>query len=172
MIDGLKGALEVPDVAQRLVKPPEENTQQGQDFWGSTKPWQVADTHLAAQDVKHWLMKLTFPTCTRLHKAETTEPEVAMPTGVPNSSHPPPHLKEQVPTLERSRHLAPSVGQDLGGVCPCRGQLAAVLLPYPKRLTCAAELSLPSSPAALCCRSPKESQAWHESVCLVSFLQH
>lgn len=62
----------------------------------------------------------TFPTCLWLHKPESAEPEVAMPTCVPNSSHPSPRLnnavglKEREPTPERSKALLPSVEQDEG----------------------------------------------------------
>lgn len=48
-MDGVKGALEAPAVAQKLVKPPEGNARQGQGFAGSTKFWQIADFCLTAK---------------------------------------------------------------------------------------------------------------------------
>ena len=100
----------------------------------STKLWQIADFCLTAKDVKHWLTRLcvcerrevpfrTFPTCFWLHKPESTEPEVAMPTCVPNSSHPSPRLnnavglKEWEPSPEQStgsKGFAPLVEQAEG----------------------------------------------------------
>lgn len=49
--DGVKGALEVSAVAQRLAKP-EGKARQCEDFWGSTKLWQTADFYTAAWDAK------------------------------------------------------------------------------------------------------------------------
>lgn len=86
--------MEVPAVAQKLVKPPEGNARQGGGFAGSTKLWQIADFCLTAKDAKRWLTRVcvcerrevpfrTFPTCLWLHKPESEEPEVAMPTRIP-----------------------------------------------------------------------------------------
>lgn len=77
VIDGVKSALEVPAVAQNLMKPPEGNAKQGWDFVGRRrrkKNNKKPDFCLTTKDVRCGLMKLcvckrrevpfhTFPTC-------------------------------------------------------------------------------------------------------------
>lgn len=118
-MDGMKGALEAPALAQKLVKALEGSTRQAGGFAGSTKLCQVADFCLTAKDVKYCSTRLcmckrrevpfrTFPTCLWLHKPESAEPDVAMTTCVPYSFHSFPclslnnaiGLKEQEPPPE------------------------------------------------------------------------
>lgn len=53
MINGVKDALEVTTVAQKLVKSPERNAKQEKDFVGSTKFWHMTDLCLNTKDAKH-----------------------------------------------------------------------------------------------------------------------
>lgn len=58
MMDGVKGALEAPAVAQKLVKPPEGNARPEGGFVGSTKLWKITDFCLTTKGAKRWLTRL------------------------------------------------------------------------------------------------------------------
>lgn len=203
-MNGVKDALEVTAVAQKLVKSPERNAKQDflQDFVGSTKFWHMTDLCLTTKDAKHWLTRLcmckrrevsfcTFPICLWLHKPASAEPEVARPACSPNSSHSSINLSKQQyacrswnpPWWQRLYSVSVAGWKTPGGVCThgphatdkglhLSDWFAALLLHYPKCFTFAAEFGFQSSVAALslCCHPSKESQVWHESVCLVSFM--
>lgn len=122
----------------------------------------------------------TFPTQMWLHKPEAADTGVAVPAGVPSSYHSSPQQKK-----------APRNGPDaipIGGMGSRAWELCipiallslmrhcrpAAVLHHPPSVSPGLLKWFPISPAplSLCCHSTEELQAWHESVCLVSFLPH